>query len=54
MAAFVPVLRLRTERAAKVVQPPAMLGDKPELPGSNADILLALLCFNIRAALTLE
>jgi cytochrome c len=25
-----------------------MLGDKPELPGSNADILLALLCFNSR------
>jgi hypothetical protein len=29
-------------------KPPAMLGDKPALPPSNADILLALLCFNSR------
>jgi len=48
MAAFVPLLELGTNRAAKATQPPAMVADKPALPGSNAGILLGLLCFTSR------
>jgi hypothetical protein len=52
MTAFVPVLRLGTDPAAEAAQPPATLGDKPELPGVECGYFVSLAVLQFSPPLT--